>query len=85
VRHAYNTPLCHLAEPATYSYENHLKGGRVVSCEVFVFPLEVQQQKESWPEKGKRQTRWLSPLDAASVVQERVLGKIIRLLQKRTV
>ena len=50
----------------------------VVACEVLVFPLEVERQRKSWPEKGKRQVRWLSAAEAAAAVQEGVLGDIIR-------
>jgi 8-oxo-dGTP pyrophosphatase MutT (NUDIX family) len=66
----------------SYSYEKHLKGGRIALCEVLVFPLEVERQQKSWPDKGKRQIRWLSPADAASVVQEGVLSEIILRLKK---
>jgi 8-oxo-dGTP pyrophosphatase MutT (NUDIX family) len=66
----------------SYSYEKHLKRGRIVVCEVLVFLLEVKRQRKTWPEKGKRQIRWLSPVDAAAIVQEGVLGQIIRGLEE---
>jgi 8-oxo-dGTP pyrophosphatase MutT (NUDIX family) len=68
----------------SYSYEKHLKRGRVVVCEVLVFPLEVERQQKSWPEKGKRQMRWLTPADAAAAVQDNALSDIILGLQTRT-
>jgi hypothetical protein len=54
----------------------------VVVCEVHVFPLEVKRQQKRWPEKGKREVRWLSPTEAAKKVQEPILCYIIRSWQK---
>jgi 8-oxo-dGTP pyrophosphatase MutT (NUDIX family) len=65
----------------SYSYEKLLKKGETIVCEVLVFPLEVKRQQKSWPEKGSRQIRWLSPARAAATVQERDLSDIIRKLQ----
>ncbi len=62
----------------SYFYQKRLKQGEIVACEVLVFPLEVRRQQRDWPEKGKRLTRWLSPEIAATVVQDGVLGDIIR-------
>jgi Na/Pi-cotransporter len=66
----------------SFSHKKVLKEGRVVECEVQVFPLEVTRQRKTWPEKGKREVQWFSPAEAARAVQEPVLGKIIRKLQK---
>ena len=62
----------------SYSYKKRLKSGAVVACEVQVFPLEVKNQQKTWPEKGERELRWLSPTNAARAVQEPVLREIIR-------
>jgi 8-oxo-dGTP pyrophosphatase MutT (NUDIX family) len=67
----------------SFEHEKRLLKGRTVVCEVKVFALEVTRQRKSWPEKGKREIRWLSPAKAARRVEERVLGKIIRRLAKR--
>jgi 8-oxo-dGTP pyrophosphatase MutT (NUDIX family) len=66
----------------SYSYEKRLKKGQTVTCEVLVFPLEVKRQERTWPEKGKREIRWLSLTQAADTVQEAVLSDIIRTLGK---
>ena len=66
----------------SYSYEKRLEGGDVVVCKVDVFPLEVKRQQKRWPEKGKREVRWLSPREAAKKVQEPFLRAIIRTWQK---
>jgi 8-oxo-dGTP pyrophosphatase MutT (NUDIX family) len=66
----------------SYSYEKRLKKGRTITCEVVVFPLEVKRQQRTWPEKGKRETQWLSLTQAADTVQETLLSDIIRTLGK---
>jgi hypothetical protein len=43
-----------------------------------VFPPEVQEQLQEWPEKGERQMAWLSTEDAALLVDEPDLGQLIR-------
>jgi len=65
----------------SYSYDKRLRTGAVIVCEVHVFPLEVEGQQDDWPEKGKREIRWLSPEEAAAAVEEDVLGNIIRKLR----
>lgn len=65
----------------SFSYKKHLKRGQVVICEVLVFPLEVERQRKRWPEKGKREIRWLSVAEAAAAVQDGTLGEIILSLQ----
>jgi 8-oxo-dGTP pyrophosphatase MutT (NUDIX family) len=67
----------------SFSHRKLLKEGQAVVCEVQVFPLEVTHQQKTWPEKGKRRYRWLSPSDAARTVSEPVLGAIIRTLHKK--
>jgi 8-oxo-dGTP pyrophosphatase MutT (NUDIX family) len=61
----------------TYLYEKRLTGGRVVICEVLVFPLEVERQQDDWPEREERRFQWFSPDDAANAVREPALRDII--------
>ena len=67
----------------SYSYQKRLKRGKVVVCQVDVFPLEVKRLEKSWPEKGEREIQWFSPKAAAETVSEPVLSDIIRNLPKR--
>jgi 8-oxo-dGTP pyrophosphatase MutT (NUDIX family) len=67
----------------SFSYDKRLKSGKIVVCDVHVFPLKVERQEESWPEKGERQVKWLSRTKAAKTVEDDMLGKIIRSLPKR--
>jgi 8-oxo-dGTP pyrophosphatase MutT (NUDIX family) len=68
----------------SFSHRKLLRQGQAVLCEVEVYPLKVTHQRKTWPEKGKRKIRWLSPADAAKIVHEPVLGTIIRTLQKKS-
>jgi 8-oxo-dGTP pyrophosphatase MutT (NUDIX family) len=64
----------------SYEYEKRLKNGEAIICKVHVFPLEVERQERTWPEKGKRKLKWFSPDKAAATVDEVVLRDIIRKL-----
>ena len=61
----------------TYTYWKRLPDG-FERVKVEVFPLEVQEQREKWPEKGQRTMKWLSTDDAALLVDEPDLGQLIR-------
>jgi 8-oxo-dGTP pyrophosphatase MutT (NUDIX family) len=45
---------------------------------VRVFLLAVEQEKKNWPEKGERRVRWFTLRQAAVLVKERELGKLLR-------
>jgi len=49
---------------------------------VQVFVLGVEQQKKKWPEKDQRQVRWFSLRQAATLVKERELAKLLRNIPK---
>src|SRR3954469_23673081 len=61
-----------------YAYEKRLPNGPAVPCEVSVFPLQVTSQRKRWPEMGQRDGRWLSPDEAAELVQEEGLQHLLR-------
>ena len=54
------------------------QNGAAVPVEVDVFPLEVTEQLDRWPEMGQRQRRWLSVGEAAEAVAEPELVPIIK-------
>ena len=62
----------------SFPYQKRLKNGVVVACEVHVFPLKVTRQSRQWPEKAQRKVKWLSVKEAAKVVEEPMLSRIIR-------
>lgn len=65
----------------SFQYQKRLKEGRSVICEVEVFPLEVKQQRETWPEQHQRDGRWFSLPDAAALVEELDLSKTLLKLE----
>src|SRR3712207_1360841 len=64
----------------TFEYPKRLKSQATVTCKVEVFPLNVREEAETWPERGEREGRWFSPDEAAGVVAEAELREIIRRL-----
>jgi 8-oxo-dGTP pyrophosphatase MutT (NUDIX family) len=66
----------------SFAYKKRFKDGRVVACEVQVFPLKVKRQRKQWPERRQRDVKWVSVQEAAKTVQEPELGAIIRRLAR---
>lgn len=68
--------VCH-HEAGRYFYAKALASGEEVPCEVLVFPLRVDKIADRWREKGSRIRKWVSPAEAARMVNEPDLGQII--------
>ena len=66
----------------SFAYRKRLKSGRVVVCEVHVFPLRVSHQTKLWPERRQREVKWVSAKEAADTVREPRLSAIIRRLAR---
>jgi 8-oxo-dGTP pyrophosphatase MutT (NUDIX family) len=64
-----------------YHYAKRLDAG-AIRVTVRVFLLRVERQLDTWPEQDQRTTRWLSPEQAATLVDEPELAAI--LLKTRT-
>ena len=62
----------------SYVYEKRVEN-RVASfpCEVQVFPLLVKTQLKKWPEFGQRKVRWFSVSEAAAVINDDDLRRLI--------
>ncbi|MDR1826697.1 MAG: NUDIX hydrolase [Methylobacteriaceae bacterium] len=60
-----------------YRYNKRMDTGTVV-CNVAVFPLAVESRCAAWPEKGQRQGNWLTPEEAAGLVEEPELAELLR-------
>ena len=56
---------------------------RAVSCVVAVCELRVERLLDDWPEKGQRERRWVTPLEAAELVEEDGLAGLLRDLAAR--
>lgn len=61
-----------------YHYQKRLKNGATVLCRVQVFPMLVEKQRKSWPEKDQRTTQWFRITEAAEAVAEPELQTVIR-------
>jgi len=62
----------------SYPYVKRLADGALVDCVVEVYPLEVQRQLKRWPERRERLTQWFTPLEAARLVHEPELARLIQ-------
>lgn len=62
----------------TYTYDKTLRSGLPVAVETLVYPVAVECTKDIFPESQERRRKWVSPLDAAGLVQERELQMILR-------
>ncbi len=60
-----------------YSYWKRLDG-HFERVNVDVYPIEVRDHRDIWPEKGQRKMAWLSVEDAASLIEEPDLSELIR-------
>jgi 8-oxo-dGTP pyrophosphatase MutT (NUDIX family) len=61
----------------TFDYVKRLRIGLKVRCRVEVFPLWVERQRRSWPERGERETKWYSLRKAADMVSEPTLRRLL--------
>ena len=61
----------------TYSYRKQLPRSSSVVCEVAVFPLLVRAQQVHWREERERTLAWFSPMEAAQLVLEPDLGRLL--------
>jgi 8-oxo-dGTP pyrophosphatase MutT (NUDIX family) len=67
-----------------YVYEKRIED-RVASfrCEVQVFPLLVKTQLKKWPESRQRKVRWFPVPEAAAVISDDDLRKLILQLKRK--
>lgn len=61
----------------SFDYVKRLSIGLKVRCRVEIFPLRVDHQRQSWPERGERETKWFSPKKASSLVSEPTLRDLL--------
>ena len=64
-------------EAGSFYYGKELPSGMEWRCLVHVFPLEVDNEAERWPERKKRRRGWFSPTEAARKVHEPDLAELI--------
>ncbi|MEO5758533.1 MAG: NUDIX hydrolase [Mesorhizobium sp.] len=69
-----------LKDPAgTYSYWKRL-ANRFVRVDVIVYLLAVTEELANWQEAKRRQRAWLTPSDAAMLIDEPDLSTLVRTL-----
>lgn len=61
-----------------FSYRKLLDGDDHLPCVVMVYPLKVKSLAKTYPEAGQRKRRWVSRKQAAQMVSEPELSRIIR-------
>jgi 8-oxo-dGTP pyrophosphatase MutT (NUDIX family) len=64
----------------SYSYVKLREDGSQ-PVEVTVYLLKVQKEQRSWKEASERKKRWVSVAEAARLVQETALAKVIKRLK----
>ncbi|MDA7426228.1 NUDIX hydrolase [Thalassococcus lentus] len=67
----------------TYRYPKTLDDGRIIPCEVRVFPMIVEKLKRDWKERKQRKRKWFSPKGAAKRVDEQELSDMLKSLQDK--
>jgi 8-oxo-dGTP pyrophosphatase MutT (NUDIX family) len=60
-----------------YVYSKVAASGRKRPCQVHVFPMEIREVHETWPERHQRVRGWFSTREAASMVDEPDLREMI--------
>ncbi|RLP23351.1 NUDIX domain-containing protein [Mesorhizobium sp. YM1C-6-2] len=60
-----------------YYYSKALSSGEDVPCEVLVYALEVDKVAEKWKEKRQRKRKWVTPSEAARMLNEPDLCKLV--------
>ncbi|EIE52488.1 NUDIX hydrolase [Salipiger aestuarii] len=65
-------------ELGVYHYDKVLDGGKLLRCQVRVYPMIVDTLLREWKERHERKRRWFSPLAAARRVHEPELANLLR-------
>ena len=61
-----------------FHYDKRLRSGRVQKVRVAVYPLQVDTEREAWPEARQREKLWTTAAAAAELVQEPELAELLR-------
>jgi 8-oxo-dGTP pyrophosphatase MutT (NUDIX family) len=60
-----------------YAYDKRLDNGRLQQVQVAVFDLQVESEAQVFPEAGQRRKQWVSPGEAARLVDEPELMAVL--------
>jgi len=61
----------------SFGYDKRQENGWAIPVEILVYPLEVSELAEEFPEAGQRQRQWFAPQEAARLVQEPGLAALL--------
>lgn len=61
----------------SYAYDKVLENGLPIPIETFVYPVEVEELAKSFPESKERRRKWMSPKQAANLVDEPQLQTLL--------
>lgn len=67
---------------ALYSYTKGVDG-QALPCAVMVYPVRVKELRDTYPEAGERERKWMSPKRAAAKVDEPELAHLLRKFDPR--
>lgn len=67
-----------ISSVGVYRYDKRLATGRVRPVAVEVFSLQVSEEHLVWPEKDQREKLWTGAGEAADLVDEPELSRLIR-------
>ena len=67
----------------TYRYPKILDDGRVIPCEVRVYPMVVEKLLRDWKERKQRTRKWFTPKAAAKRVDEQELADLLMSLNRK--
>lgn len=65
-----------------YTYDKVMSAGYRVRSHVFVYPLLIQEHRLDWPEREEREARWAGLSEAAELVGDKHLAKLLTRLSK---
>jgi len=61
-----------------FSYKKRKRAGWPQPVKALVYPVEVQEMSDQFPEASERTRKWVSPEEAANLVSEPELKKILQ-------
>lgn len=65
-----------------YRYLRETRDGSLRRCRVALYPLRVLGTLTNWPERAQRRRKWLALADAAELVDDNGLARIIRAVRE---
>lgn len=63
---------------SSYEYQKRLPESESTTCEVTIFPMQVDVELDGWPERDERRRQWFGVRVAAQLVQEPDLADLLK-------